>query len=526
VVFGVALAFMYRKNKVVRSGSLAAVAAVIIVIGLTVVYRDSSLLKQAPLIGRFTNIELSDTTVQQRLFSWRTGWRAFQDRPFLGWGAENYNAAFNTYFDAQYYYLVRSGTYFDKAHNVVIEFLVTTGVVGLGSYLLLLTVMLYYVCNLYRNDPGQAALTGALVALLAAYTVQNLLVFDTVVTYVAFFLVMGYAYAGRYFDDNNSQTSKFFITRPVVRRVAILCSVLLAFYLGVWHNIQPARSAYYMRHALNEANKRPYRYADFSALMRRSFSFGTVWDAEYVIEYTAFYKQLRAQPNVDAPAVLADARFITAAGERYTASSHNDVKFISQLAGMYELAYEYGQDEADLARGEELIKQAILLSPQRVFFYHILAQLYEFNGRDDEAIQVLEQSRLLNDDLGETYWALGLMYSKLSRHEEAITAVKEAVKRRVTIDDPDSILEIAPIFEQEKDYASALFLYQQLVGKNKTNTDYHAKIAALHAVMGNDEQAIAVAYQIININTSLAPQVERFIDEVKAGKFREQENKK
>jgi len=223
--------------------------------------------------------------------------------------------------------------------------------------------------------------------------------------------------------------------------------------------------------------------------------------------------------------VLADAQFITAVGERYLSGSHNDAKFISQLAGMYELAYEYGKNEADLTRGEELIKQAIALSPQRVFFYHILAQLYEFNGRDEQAIQTLEESRLLNDSLGETYWALALMYSKLDRHEEAIAAVREAVKRRVTIDNSDSIREIIPLFEQAKDYDALVFLYQQLLNHNRSDVDAYAKLAAIYATMGEDNEAIVTAYKIVDINIAAAAQVERFVADVKAGKFREQENK-
>jgi tetratricopeptide (TPR) repeat protein len=333
---------------------------------------------------------------------------------------------------------------------------------------------------------------------------------------------MGYVYY--LYVENTAQPENVHRTQfsPVFQKSILIVAVIISSYLIIWQNIQPARSAYYMRQALNEADKQPYRYADFSALMRRSLSFNTAWDAEYIIEYTTFYKQLREQPDVDATTVLPDVKFIASVGERYLQHSHADAKFISQLSGIYELVYEYGKDESDLARAEALIQQAIALSPGRVFYYHILAQIYEFNGRDEQAIQTLEEARALNDSVGETYWSLGIMYSKLDRHEEAIASVREAVKRRVTIDNPDSILEIVPIFEQEKDYASALFLYRQLSDASKTNTDYYAKIAALYAVMGDDEQAIATAYQIINLNPATAAQVNAFIDEVRTGRYRSQ----
>ena len=517
IVWGLALAMVYSKKRMVFIGSITAVATVIAAAGFIFINRDRPFVMNNELLNRFTTINLQDTTAQQRLFSWQTGWRAFKDRPLLGWGMENYHAAFNQYFDASYYDIVKTGTYFDKAHNIIVELLVTNGVLGLLSYLLLLGVMAYHIA---RRRDGKAGVTAAaLLALLAAYVVQNIFVFDTVVTYLAFFLTLGYVYhlhTDGAMQLDNAPAPRFSSALPIA---ALALALAVAGYLVIWQNIQPARSAYYMRHALNEANKRPYRYADFSALLRRSLSFGTIWDAEYIIEYTTFYKQLREQSDVDTGAVLPDVKFIAAVGERYLPHSHNDAKFISQLAGIYELVYEYGQNEDDLTRAEDLIQQAIALSPGRVFYYHILAQIYEFNGRDEQALATLETARALNDNLGQTYWALGIMYSKLSRHDEAITAVREAVKRRVKIDNADSIVEIVPIFEQEKDYESALFLYRQLLDADKTNTDYYAKIAALYAVMGDDEQAIATAYQIINLNSATAPQVNAFIDEVRAGKF-------
>ena len=67
--------------------------------------------------------------------------------------------------------------------------------------------------------------------------------------------------------------------------------------------------------------------------------------------------------------------------------------------------------------------------------------------------------------------------------------------------------------------------HQQLLNHNRSDVDAYAKLAAIYATMGEDNEAIVTAYKIVDINIAAAAQVERFVADVKAGKFREQENK-
>lgn len=71
---------------------------------------------------------------------------AFWDRPVAGWGYANYDAAFS---GVDWPIKVNDDVYMDKAHSHLLEFLVTTGVVGLFSYLILL---FYFFKDLYGSE--------------------------------------------------------------------------------------------------------------------------------------------------------------------------------------------------------------------------------------------------------------------------------------------------------------------------------------------------------------------------------------
>jgi len=109
------------------------------------------------------------------------------ERPLFGWGQEGFNYVFNTYYRPE---LVTQEPWFDRAHNVVLDWLIAGGIVGMLLYLSLYAVLLYY---LWRPQSGfdvseRAILTG----LIAAYSFHNLFVFDNLLSYVLFMMLFSY----------------------------------------------------------------------------------------------------------------------------------------------------------------------------------------------------------------------------------------------------------------------------------------------------------------------------------------------
>jgi len=100
------------------------------------------------LSNRFTKYSFTDTTTETRLMAWRSGFIGWQDKPFLGWGRNNFDIPFNKYIDLNIYKGTGTRMWFDKAHNQYIDYLVEDGVIGFLAYLIFLYLPFIYLKKL------------------------------------------------------------------------------------------------------------------------------------------------------------------------------------------------------------------------------------------------------------------------------------------------------------------------------------------------------------------------------------------
>ncbi|MBP9855809.1 MAG: O-antigen ligase family protein [Candidatus Pacebacteria bacterium] len=174
-----------------RARALALAVPVIILIGAGTFYliRNTELVQKSPVLERFANMSLSEGTVQSRFLIWRLSLSGVGENPILGWGPENYNIVFNKYYDAR---LWPQEQWFDRSHNIYLDWLIHAGLLGLISYLSILALAFWSLIKIIKNNPSQL-LAGSLgVGLLVSYMVHNFFVFDNLVSYFLFLSVIGY----------------------------------------------------------------------------------------------------------------------------------------------------------------------------------------------------------------------------------------------------------------------------------------------------------------------------------------------
>ena len=156
-----------------------------------------------PTIRRIATVGLNDPSVSGRVNAIDAGYRAFPERPILGWGPENFIVPWGRYvLEASV-----NRELFDKAHNKLVEELVAKGIVGLASYLLLWFAMMRALSLPIARALGyeQVALFIFAMAMLA-YFIQNLSLFDTPVGLMQFCMLAAFAAAAeRRFRERNGQ---------------------------------------------------------------------------------------------------------------------------------------------------------------------------------------------------------------------------------------------------------------------------------------------------------------------------------
>ena len=119
-------------------------------------------------------------------------WEGVKERPLLGWGQSNFNYVFNKYYDPKLY---AQEQWFDRSHNIVFDWLIAGGFLGLMAYFSLFAACIYYLFVrpiLNKDDTSFSVLErGILLGILAGYVAHNFVVFDNIVSYIFFAMILG-----------------------------------------------------------------------------------------------------------------------------------------------------------------------------------------------------------------------------------------------------------------------------------------------------------------------------------------------
>ncbi len=195
LVVGIAVMSAYiglfgAQFKQFRKYAIGGFVLLAVAVGGFVAARDSAFIQDQPNLARIANISIAD--LQIRGIIWGMAWEGVQERPFLGYGQSNFNYVFNEYYDPRLY---AQEQWFDRGHNIFMDWLVTGGFLGLFAYLSIFLAAAYYLFwQPLRNKDDQTFTVierGILLGLLAGYFTHNLVVFDNIVSYIFFAVILG-----------------------------------------------------------------------------------------------------------------------------------------------------------------------------------------------------------------------------------------------------------------------------------------------------------------------------------------------
>lgn len=155
--------------------ALMAVPVLAVLVAVLVVWHPGSERPPGPL----SRIETFRTgTLVIRSYYWGTAWRIFLDHPLLGTGLDTYFANYPRYrspADGAELGLVIT----DKPHNIYLEYAANAGIVGVGSYLALVGMGVWFGYRRRRSVDGpELLLVSSFVGVLAGYLAQGVFSID------------------------------------------------------------------------------------------------------------------------------------------------------------------------------------------------------------------------------------------------------------------------------------------------------------------------------------------------------------
>lgn len=191
-------------NKKTRLVILSSVAVFLSLILLFLNNKDSAYVQNNLTLKRLADISLEEQTVRSRIMIWKMSFEGVKERPFLGFGQENFVYVFAKHYNPE---MFDQEQWFDRSHNVFFDWLIAAGILGLLSYLALFVTAIWTVIK-NVGDRFNIHQQVAILGLFSAYFVHNIFVFDNTISYISFFTIFAYIFSKEVNEDSKKTKKK------------------------------------------------------------------------------------------------------------------------------------------------------------------------------------------------------------------------------------------------------------------------------------------------------------------------------
>jgi len=521
VIFLFILSFLRPTRRVYKFIGLSVFLSFLISLTLIYVYRDVPLLKKSLPIARITHISLgagADNSVQSRFIVWRMALKGWQQRPILGWGPENFHLAFNANLDPEIFN--RPGeVWYDRAHNKIFDVAIASGGLGLLSYLAIFLCLTFLLMRHWLKTGRRGWLEPLLLVFFLAYFFQNLFVFDTLATYLMFFLILGFVHVYTLRQPSLSAEPTLdpkpisdFWARKNNPIVAILVVVMIIVVIKA--NIKPAVANHNLALAFFDTKPQELMKHFETAMFMRTYAQAEA-RKEFVQKLLQEIQQLKQDKKYASQVIPMLNVALAQTKEAISQDPQNPLGYI-YLGRLSSLLVGWG-DSSVLTDAEKLLQKAIIICPRRPELYYELANNQASVKNYDAAIETHQSLLALEPTLRDAHWNFGLVLSWASEYTEALTEMKRAETMGYFLGDahPNDLPSMADVYANLEQFPEAQMIYQNYLKLKPLDAQAWADLAEVNARLGDFASAQEAANQILKIQPQATQEVEKFIQRLK-----------
>lgn len=444
-----------------------------------------------------------------RAIIWPASLKLIATRPVLGHGLDSFGLVFTQYAPAELVYSQGRAVVVDRAHNLILDTLASTGIAGLVAYVsLLLAVVLAAVRHATRTlDASTRRIIMAILAALSAHLVETQFSFPVTATSTLHWLYLGALVAPWIVAmpqreecttpttlDHGSESSQL----PAIAEQGalgpfwfqrILALVLLSTVLASSAIVLTANA---IVDRAGEPSPLPVSLANGSRAT-------ALWprQPDYRLHLSWLYLQAARQPHV--PASERERLFRAAEAELHVAR-----RLIPQdyrlWTGYGELYMAWGQHDASryLALSDDAYQHAATLFPNSAMVHTGWGLLYVAQDQLPEAAGHFHQAVHLDHT---DYWAflhLGDTLLALDDPAGAENAYENAIRWR-----PDLVQAyhgLGDAYHRQGRISRALFAYRQAQSLYDQDPDLYLNIAICHRELAQPDHACQTAWQGLRLD--------------------------
>lgn len=470
LVAGVFMFFVAHKSRKTKIGALVLVALVFAFVSIAFVFKNTSFVQNNKPLLRVASVSLNDTTTETRILTWRLSLKGWSEKPILGWGEERFQVVFNKYFPSEIYKHAGSRVWFDRPHNIFLQYLVNGGLIGFGLYVSMYVFVILSIVKFYRrsHDYKTAAI---LLAVLVGYGAQNFFVFDSLNTSIIFVLYLAMV---------------SFITQPVKKEwlthqskntwLAWVLPIIILF-IGYSINIPQMQANQNFVKQYGVLQNAKYSMAEqqkyFSIV--NSHYLGKFEGRQVYSEFASSFAENKENDPLNRKAVVDLA---VQELQMSIAEQPDNVRNHAFLVNLYSSASE-NVDPNYADKNIELINQALPLSPGRTPFYYSLGRAYMIKQDPLKSLEMFEKAKQISPNVFESHINLLAAYLTIANYDKAAEVVNQVKSN------------------------SNFYLSQTSI----LRTDYYARMAEAYFVFGRYKEALAILDEAI----SIFPEEPRFL---------------
>ncbi|MDO8686907.1 MAG: O-antigen ligase family protein [Candidatus Berkelbacteria bacterium] len=378
------------------------------------------------------SILITDST-KIRFIVWKGAIEAFKHNPVFGSGVETFAFIYYKYRPAEHNMISEWDYLYNKAHNEYLNYLATTGIFGLGSYLLMVGTFLIIALRTIFNFKYQITtnvktenknignwkleignwklLSLALLATYIGILVVNFFGFSVVIVNLYFFLIPAFVFV---LLEKTNQKEQIALSKQKelssIQKVIIALVILTALYLILaLYRFWIADKAYSLGANFVKLGQYQESYLKLNEAISERGS-EPVFKDEFSYNTAVLAVAFENQKQTSIAAQLIN-QTLNLSGQVTAEHPNNVVFWKTRVRAMYTLAQI---DPNYLLFALEAIKKANELAPTDAKISYNLGLLYQQTGDTKNAVATLENTVKLKPDYRDAYYALGIYYHELS----------------------------------------------------------------------------------------------------------------
>ncbi len=477
------------KDKRMRMGVLAGLAALMLAYGGLFLVRDNPVIATSPL-ARLVNFTGG---VDTRFIAWQIAWEGFLERPLTGWGLDNFHILFNLKYNPESLRYGAYETWFDRAHNTVLDALSMTGIIGFLTYMSIFVVIFICTIRAYRKKWIDLPIAAILFSLPIAYFVQNLFVFDHPAGFSMSFLLYALIIAatkGEFIGEAPPKTDQKEAKEHVDTPWTAFVIIFILMLLMVWRT-----------------SILPFKASELSIKANSVMGINPEIGFEY------------AKQAADTPTMYLDEQTFLLSRNIISLMSNGTFQKLPNWQDMYALTKKLSEEEisrhprnthpnfiyarlsqemiglmpSEASVSEKYYQAAIATSPKRQQLFYGLARLYMMTGNIDPAINLFRTVISFDEDYGEGYWNLGLtLYYDKHQFQEGAEAMKKSqtVHYKYIFSNPRELVALMEAYAYLNDDESLTNMVNNIDDPQKFlqgNAEVYAQMAMVLTVKGKND---------------------------------------